>query len=106
MRVYLRQRYLFIGRLILVALLYLNLFNSMENTLQAALGKCLESAGTLRLPLVMPYRCIAPGEKDRETFLIKYNSNKAPPGKLYQHLYRQRVTYLVVAFFFPSTLSS
>ncbi|CAH3121067.1 unnamed protein product [Pocillopora meandrina] len=53
---------------------------SMENTLQAALGKCLESAGTLRLPLVMPYRCIAPGEKDRETFLIKYNSNKAPPG--------------------------
>lgn len=72
----------------------------MENTLQAALGKCLESAGTLRLPLVMPYRCIAPGEKDRETFLIKYNSNKAPPGKLYQHLYRQRVTYLVVAFFF------
>ncbi|RMX55408.1 hypothetical protein pdam_00010143 [Pocillopora damicornis] len=53
---------------------------SMDNTLQAALGKCLESAGTLRLPLVMPYRCIAPGEKDRETFLIKYNSNKAPPG--------------------------
>ena len=88
MRVYLRQRYLFIGRLILVALLYLNLFNSMENTLQAALGKCLESAGTLRLPLVMPYRCIAPGEKDRETFRIKYNSNKAPPGKLYQHLCR------------------
>lgn len=88
MRVYLRQRYLFIGRLILEALLYLNLFNSMENTLQAALGKCLESAGTLRLPLVMPYRCIAPGEKDRETFHIKYNSNKAPPGKLYQHLCR------------------
>lgn len=53
---------------------------SLESTLQAALGKCLGSAGTLRPPLIMPYRCIAPGEKDRETFPIKYNSNKAPPG--------------------------
>ena len=56
-------------------------FSSLENTLQVALGKCLGTAGTLRLPLVMPYRCIAPGEKESVTFTLKYNPSKGPQGK-------------------------
>lgn len=56
-------------------------FFSLENTLQVALGKCLGTAGTLRLPLVMPYRCIAPGEKESVTFTLKYNPSKGPQGK-------------------------
>ena len=56
-------------------------FFSLENTLQVALGKCLGTAGTLRLPLVMPYRCIAPGEKESVNFTLKYNSSKGPQGK-------------------------
>jgi len=54
---------------------------SLENTLQVALGKCLGTAGTLRLPLVMPYRCIAPGEKESVNFTLKYNASKGPQGK-------------------------
>ncbi|XP_078375121.1 uncharacterized protein LOC144658557 isoform X2 [Oculina patagonica] len=53
---------------------------SLESTLQVALGKCLGTAGTLRLPWVMPYRCIAPGEKDSVTFTLKYNPNKGTQG--------------------------
>lgn len=53
---------------------------SLENTLQVALGKCLGTAGTLHLPLVMPYRCIAPGEKESVNFTLKYNSSKGPQG--------------------------
>lgn len=57
-------------------------FFSLENTLQVALGKCLGTAGTLRLPLVMSYRCIAPGEKESVNFTLKYNPGKGPQGKL------------------------
>lgn len=62
--------------------LFLSFF-SLENTLQVALGKCLGTAGTLRLPLVMPYRCIAPGEKESVTLTLKYNPSKGPQGKFY-----------------------
>lgn len=53
---------------------------SLESTLQVALGKCLGTAGTLRLPLVMPYRCIAPGEKESVNFTLRYNPSKGPQG--------------------------
>lgn len=55
----------------------------MANTLQVALGKCLGTAGTLCLPLLMPYRCIAPGEEESVNFLVKYNPNRVPQGSFY-----------------------
>lgn len=51
---------------------------SLSSTLQVALRKCLGTAGTLCVPLLMPYRCIAPGEKDSVTFPVNYNPDKAP----------------------------
>ena len=53
------------------------------NTLHIALGKCLGKVGTLRLPLLMPYHCIAPGEKDIMDFPLIYNPSNAPQGNWY-----------------------
>jgi len=53
---------------------------SLANTLQVALGKCLGTAGTLCLPMLMPYRCIAPGEVESVNFLVKHNPNRVPQG--------------------------
>ena len=59
---------------------FLSISRSLANTLHIALGKCLGAAGTLRLPLLMPYRCIAPGEKDILNFPLIYNHSKVPQG--------------------------
>ena len=60
-------------------------FYSLASTLHVALGKCLGTAGTLRLPLLMPYRCIAPGEKNSVTFTFKYDPSKFPQGNFTNH---------------------
>ena len=59
---------------------FLSFSRSLADTLHIALDKCLGAAGTLRLPLLMPYRCIAPGEKDILNFPLIYNHSKVPQG--------------------------
>ena len=55
-------------------------FCRLTSILEVALGKCLGSAGSLRTPPLMPYRCLAPGEAEKVLLYFKFLQSRFQQG--------------------------